>query len=158
MASPEAIAQARPLVLSIYASLADILKQNRKISVQFEALDALRLQFNSILGVSDDKLSSPAVRTVSHDSSQRDSIAVVRPSVLDDGKKLAGRPSVIDEGKTPAAAAPSLKLFAKLPKQIVESGLVKPELMRLSAVYELIETELDYCKDLQTMITVRQIF
>lgn len=49
------------------------------------------------------------------------------------------------------------KLFAKLPQAVAESGLEKPEMMRLSAVYELIETEIDYVKDLQTMITVCQL-
>ncbi|KAJ3325340.1 Myosin 10A, isoform D [Boothiomyces sp. JEL0866] len=49
------------------------------------------------------------------------------------------------------------KLFAKLPKQIAEAQLEKPELMRLSAVYELIETEIDYVKDLNTMLTVTDV-
>lgn len=64
----------------------------------------------------------------------------------------------IDRGSTlvPQAPAP-LKLFAKLPQQILESGLEKPELMRLSSVYELIETEVDYVQDLKTMINVNPI-
>ncbi|KAJ8331299.1 hypothetical protein QVD99_001585 [Batrachochytrium dendrobatidis] len=44
------------------------------------------------------------------------------------------------------------KMFAKLPKEVTDANLPKPELMRLSALYELIETEADYCRDLMTMI------
>jgi hypothetical protein len=47
-----------------------------------------------------------------------------------------------------------IKLLAKLPKEIEEANLEKPELMRLAALYELIETEIDYIKDLTTMTTV----
>jgi hypothetical protein len=57
-------------------------------------------------------------------------------------------------GAQGGSSAPPIKLFAKLPKQILDSGLEKPELMRLSAVYELIETEIDYVQDLKTMINV----
>ena len=49
------------------------------------------------------------------------------------------------------------KAFGKLPKEILDANLPKPELMRLSTVYELIETEADYVRDLQTMIQVLKI-
>lgn len=53
----------------------------------------------------------------------------------------------------PVAATPVMaKNFSKVPKEVVDANLPKPELMRLSAVYELIETEIDYGKDLTVMI------
>jgi hypothetical protein len=78
------------------------------------------------------------------------------PSILAHGR--ASSASMIEQPRASAVPQPSpLKLFAKLPKQVVESGLEKPELMRLSAVYELIETECDYVKDLNTMITFHKV-
>ena len=62
--------------------------------------------------------------------------------------------------RTPAASAtPSTqpKLLAKLPKEVEEANLEKPELLRLAAVYELIETECDYLKDLSTMLTYHKV-
>lgn len=53
----------------------------------------------------------------------------------------------------PAPVAP--KSFGKLPKEVAESGLPKADLMRLSTIYELIETEIDYGKDLHVMINVQ---
>ena len=53
---------------------------------------------------------------------------------------------------SPVNGAP--KLFAKLPADVLNAGLTKQELMRLSVVYELIETEADYVKDLGIMINV----
>ena len=44
-----------------------------------------------------------------------------------------------------------------LPKEVLDANLPKNEVMRLSAVYELIETEADYCKDLSTIISFLKI-
>ncbi|KAJ3216933.1 Myosin 10A, isoform D [Dinochytrium kinnereticum] len=46
----------------------------------------------------------------------------------------------------------SPKLFAKLPIEVMNAGLPKNDMMRLSVVYELIETESDYVKDLGIMV------
>ena len=48
------------------------------------------------------------------------------------------------------------KIFGKLPAEIMQFDLSKPQLMRLSVIYEWIETEADYVRDLITMITVSQ--
>lgn len=53
-----------------------------------------------------------------------------------------------------AAPTPNGPPKMKLPKEITDANLPKPEVMRLMAVYELIETEADYCRDLSTMINV----
>jgi hypothetical protein len=50
-----------------------------------------------------------------------------------------------------------VKLFAKLPKEVAEADLDKNELMRLSVVYELIETEIDYVNDLKTMLSFHKV-
>ncbi|KAJ3269397.1 Myosin 10A, isoform D [Terramyces sp. JEL0728] len=68
------------------------------------------------------------------------------------------RKSMVDNKRASVAQPQSApKLFAKLPKQIAEAQLEKPELMRLSAVYELIETEIDYVKDLNTMLSFHKV-
>ncbi|KAH6599748.1 hypothetical protein BASA50_002773 [Batrachochytrium salamandrivorans] len=54
------------------------------------------------------------------------------------------------------APTPS-KMFSKLPKEVTDANLPKPELLRLSALYELIETEADYCRDLTTMISFHKV-
>ncbi|KAI9201995.1 uncharacterized protein BJ171DRAFT_584641 [Polychytrium aggregatum] len=62
-----------------------------------------------------------------------------------------------DQNKAAAPQTPSTpKLFAKLPAEVMNAGLPKPELMRLSVVYELIETELDYVRDLSVMINIHR--
>ncbi|KNC98059.1 uncharacterized protein SPPG_06473 [Spizellomyces punctatus DAOM BR117] len=74
---------------------------------------------------------------------------------------LASEPSFVDASKTrmsidsaaPAASpGPPKTMFSKLPPEVAGANLPKPELMRLSAVYELIETEADYVRDLSLMI------
>ncbi|KAJ3412174.1 cytochrome c oxidase subunit 1 [Chytridiales sp. JEL 0842] len=56
-------------------------------------------------------------------------------------------------GQSAGVGAPqSPKLFAKLPQEVVNANLPKGELMRLSVVYEFIETEMDYVKDLVIMV------
>ncbi|KAJ3173283.1 cytochrome c oxidase subunit 1 [Geranomyces variabilis] len=53
----------------------------------------------------------------------------------------------------PAQSAQMPKsMFSKLPPEVNNAGLPKPELMRLSVVYEMIETEADYVRDLELMI------
>ncbi|TPX69374.1 hypothetical protein SpCBS45565_g02378 [Spizellomyces sp. 'palustris'] len=74
---------------------------------------------------------------------------------------LASEPSFVETSKTrmsidsaaPAASpGPPKTMFSKLPPEVAAANLPKPELMRLSAVYELIETEADYVRDLSLMI------
>ena len=101
--------------------------ETNKLAVSLRPLDKAREQLNEKLGITELAVNIPA-------------------GGVDGGAATA---------PTPAASQP-LKLFAKLPKQIMDSGLEKPELMRLSAVYELIETEIDYVQDLKTMINVRR--
>lgn len=100
--------------------------ESNKLAVSLRPLDKAREQLNEKLGISELSVN-------------------ITTSGVDGGATTA---------PTPATSQP-LKLFAKLPKQIMDSGLEKPELMRLSAVYELIETEIDYVQDLKTMINVR---
>ena len=47
------------------------------------------------------------------------------------------------------------KMFPKVPKEIVTLEMDKNELLRLSCAYELVQTEVDYVRDLSTMIHVR---
>ncbi|KAJ3091674.1 Myosin 10A, isoform D [Quaeritorhiza haematococci] len=69
-----------------------------------------------------------------------------------------GRHRLSSEGSatslpTPVNPSPNTpKMFAKLPQEVLNANLAKPELMRLSVVYELIETEADYVRDLNVMI------
>ncbi|KAJ3293191.1 cytochrome c oxidase subunit 1 [Rhizoclosmatium sp. JEL0117] len=49
-----------------------------------------------------------------------------------------------------------VKLYPKLPAEIAGAGLPKAELMRLSVIYELIETEADYIRDLGIMIDLHK--
>ncbi len=44
--------------------------------------------------------------------------------------------------------------FGKLPQDILAKNLPKSQLMRLSVVYEFIDTEQDYVRDLNVMLTV----
>ena len=46
------------------------------------------------------------------------------------------------------------KTFSKLPSDLLNRGLTKPQLMRLSVVYEFIDTEVDYVRDLNTVLSV----
>ncbi|KAJ3045784.1 cytochrome c oxidase subunit 1 [Rhizophlyctis rosea] len=71
---------------------------------------------------------------------------------------LAGTPtSAPSPASSMGAATPTTpKMFSKLPPEVLAANLQKNELMRLSAVYELIETEADYVKDLRTMINYHQ--
>jgi len=67
-----------------------------------------------------------------------------------------------DSGDTTASvlSSPTLvspKAFSKLPPEIVAAGLPKQELMRLSVVYEMIETEQDFARDLTVMITFHKV-
>ncbi|KAJ3126286.1 Myosin 10A, isoform D [Physocladia obscura] len=64
-----------------------------------------------------------------------------------------------DENKTnspPISGAVSPKLYAKLPMEVLTSNLPKQDMMRLSVIYELIETESDYIRDLQLIIDLHQ--
>ncbi|KAI8895289.1 hypothetical protein BC833DRAFT_623172 [Globomyces pollinis-pini] len=98
-------------------------------------LGTLRDEYITKLGLTEDKFKHNSFPTSTSES-----------NLLED----KSRNSIL-----PVAASP--KMFAKLPKQIVESGVEKPELMRLCAVYELIETEIDYVKDLNTMINFHKV-
>ncbi|KAI8854077.1 hypothetical protein BC829DRAFT_381244 [Chytridium lagenaria] len=51
----------------------------------------------------------------------------------------------------------SPKLFAKLPTEVMNAGLPKNDMMRLSVVYELIETEADYVKDLGILVNYHKV-
>lgn len=53
---------------------------------------------------------------------------------------------------TPVVAK-SKSMFPRLPQEIVDSGISKAECMRLSVVYELIDTESDFVRDLSLMVT-----
>ncbi|KAJ3128789.1 spermatogenesis-associated protein 13 [Nowakowskiella sp. JEL0407] len=64
---------------------------------------------------------------------------------------LQGRPL---SGESPSTQPSTPKSFSKLPKELLDANLPKSELMRLSVVYELIETEADYIRDLNVMINV----
>ncbi|KAI8621585.1 hypothetical protein BC830DRAFT_1076995 [Chytriomyces sp. MP71] len=56
----------------------------------------------------------------------------------------------------PPIGIPTPKLYPKLPALVVNAGLPKQEMMRLSVVYELIETEADYIRDLGIMINLHK--
>jgi hypothetical protein len=58
---------------------------------------------------------------------------------------------------TVATPSPTSSLKLKLPTSIMELNLPKTELMRLATVYELIETEADYVRDLQIMSVVNPV-
>jgi hypothetical protein len=49
------------------------------------------------------------------------------------------------------------KIFGKLPPEL-SKNLSKPQAMRLSVIYEMIETEADYIRDMNIMINVRILF
>ncbi|KAJ3065369.1 hypothetical protein HDU98_011268, partial [Podochytrium sp. JEL0797] len=68
--------------------------------------------------------------------------------VSPDGMKVASPVS--------ATAVGSPRAYPKLPAEVVNAGLEKRELMRLSVVYELIETEADYIRDLGIMVNVHK--
>ncbi|KAJ3225233.1 Myosin 10A, isoform D [Clydaea vesicula] len=53
--------------------------------------------------------------------------------------------------------SPLSKSFNKLPPEVLSANLGKPELMRLSVVYEMIETEGDFFRDLNVMITFHKV-
>ncbi|KAJ3162810.1 cytochrome c oxidase subunit 1 [Geranomyces michiganensis] len=72
--------------------------------------------------------------------------------------KAAQRLSVLvnspatDASPTQSSAQMPKSMFSKLPPEVNNAGLPKSELMRLSVVYEMIETEADYVRDLELMI------
>ncbi|KAJ3182436.1 cytochrome c oxidase subunit 1 [Geranomyces variabilis] len=71
--------------------------------------------------------------------------------------KAANRMSALIQSSgseaSPAQSAQMPKsMFSKLPPEVNNAGLLKPELMRLSVVYEMIETEADHVRDLELMI------
>ncbi|KAJ3026898.1 UNVERIFIED_CONTAM: cytochrome c oxidase subunit 1 [Siphonaria sp. JEL0065] len=59
-------------------------------------------------------------------------------------------------GKSVGSPPATPKLFPKLPQEVLNMGLPKQDLMRLSVVYELIETEADYVRDLGIMVDLHQ--
>ncbi|KAJ3283334.1 cytochrome c oxidase subunit 1, partial [Blyttiomyces sp. JEL0837] len=61
--------------------------------------------------------------------------------------QYSSSPSLLASSPIPLA-----KMFPRLPADIVNSGLPKPELLRLSVIYEFIDTERDFVNDLGTMI------
>ncbi|KAI8913327.1 Dbl homology domain-containing protein [Gorgonomyces haynaldii] len=101
------------------------------------------------------KRNSPVVEKVDTFGPRRSRTSSSRLSIVGDvrtslfGTKPQKRESVPFTQQQPAQPP---KLFAKLPQVVAESSLPKPEMMRLSAVYEMIETENDYVRDLQTMV------
>ncbi|KAJ3358750.1 Myosin 10A, isoform D [Kappamyces sp. JEL0680] len=138
-------AQSQLQLLQLYSLVSALSLQGKKLAVQLEQVEELRVQLNAAMGIPEEKVATHS--KLSHSPSNVLHEVDFRPS-------MSVRASTIEETKPQAAP---IKLFSKLPKQIVESGLEKPELMRLSAVYELIETEIDYCKDLQTMIGYHRV-
>ena len=62
-----------------------------------------------------------------------------------------------NSASTVATPSPTSSLKLKLPTSIMELNLPKTELMRLATVYELIETESDYVRDLQIMSVVNPV-
>ncbi|KAJ3302352.1 Myosin 10A, isoform D [Kappamyces sp. JEL0829] len=138
-------AQSQLQLLQLYSLVSSLSLQGKKLAVQLEQVEELRVQLNAAMGIPEEKVATHS--KLSHSPSNVLHEVDFRPS-------MSVRASTIEETKPQAAP---IKLFSKLPKQIVESGLEKPELMRLSAVYELIETEIDYCKDLQTMIGYHRV-
>jgi hypothetical protein len=151
----ENVAANEDLVISLYGNLVAITNDAKKLGSHVHMLDELRVQLNKTTGYEDKPESS---RLVKHGSGLR----VDSSGTAATNRNSHEVESDVDVLKTPAVtpATPTplgMKLFAKLPKQIAESSLEKPELMRLSAVYELIETEIDYVKDLQTMINFHKV-
>ncbi|KAJ3049366.1 hypothetical protein HK097_009630 [Rhizophlyctis rosea] len=61
-----------------------------------------------------------------------------------------GGDSVVADSSGSGSSSESM--LAKLPPEVLAANLSKNEMMRLCVVYELIETEADYVRDLQTMI------
>ncbi|KAJ3147135.1 Myosin 10A, isoform D [Irineochytrium annulatum] len=59
-------------------------------------------------------------------------------------------PSLLGSAPPPTPISP--KHFAKIPIEVIQANLPKAEMMRLSVVYEFIETEADYVKDLGIMV------
>ena len=76
-------------------------------------------------------------------------------TVFDDEKDIDKAEAPLSASTITPSAQP--KLLAKLPKEVEEANLEKPELLRLAAVYELIETESDYLKDLGTMLSFHKV-
>lgn len=120
--------------------MAELSKETKTVLGRIETLDDFRLQLSCQLGMVEEK---PTKLSASGSGYALNRESSAGPRLLNED---------VAESKSSAPTPAPLKLFSKLPKQITESGLEKPELMRLSAVYELIETEIDYVKDLQTMI------
>ena len=59
-----------------------------------------------------------------------------------------------EEEKTSQAIAQKQKMFPKVPKDLISLDVEKQELMRLSAAYEFLGTEIDYVKDLSVILHV----
>ena len=59
-----------------------------------------------------------------------------------------------EEKKKQDEIAKTQKMFPKIPKTMITTELSKQELMRLSAAYELVGTEIDYVKDLSAILHV----
>lgn len=150
------------LVLSLYGNLIGITNDSKRLGSYIHMLDELRVQLNKSTGFEDKVENNRLVKVGS--GLRLDSNGITSTPLLNRMSREVDRNSsevdVLKSVQPPAAATPvtpGMKLFAKLPKQIAESTLEKPELMRLSAVYELIETEIDYVKDLQTMINFHKV-
>ena len=56
-----------------------------------------------------------------------------------------------------APVSPPQKQFGKLPPEVLNAGLAKPEMMRLAVVYEMIDTEVDFGKDMSTLISFHKV-
>ncbi|KAJ3288135.1 cytochrome c oxidase subunit 1 [Borealophlyctis nickersoniae] len=72
-----------------------------------------------------------------------------RSTASDAGSNASGAGAIAG---SPLGTPTTPKMFSKLPPEVLSAQLPKAELMRLSVVYELIETESDYVRDLNTMI------
>ncbi len=70
---------------------------------------------------------------------------------------VATTPSTISSATPQTGDSESQKIFGKLPPELMTNGLTRPQLMRLSVIYEMVETEADYIRDLNLMINVRLI-
>nr|KAJ3421048.1 Rho guanine nucleotide exchange factor 4 [Polyrhizophydium stewartii] len=130
-------------LIRLEKQLVDISMCYQTLSVYFHDLDAVR---NDVLG----RLASPAL--LEQLASLRTSAKIILPSPSSAGSMPWSESSARFSGSFGSPAAGPPKMFSKLPKEVIDANLPKPELMRLSAVYELIETEADYCRDLSTII------
>ncbi|KAJ3201078.1 Rho guanine nucleotide exchange factor 4 [Entophlyctis luteolus] len=65
-------------------------------------------------------------------------------------------PPIPNSPRERGSEASSPQVFKKLPTEILNAGLAKQELLRLSVIYEIIETESDYIRDLGIMANVHK--